>query len=338
MPRKSRVNSISGPAAYATRVPPSCPIRLSVDTVRPQGHSHSNPRVQGVRRVLDDRLCSDGTISAAIGLCRGSDAFQLFAPLLECLMTSLGFAIIVFVVAFGATLLGLRLRRVLPAKYADEPTSASVKAIIGQMAMLTTVVLGFVTATAKSDFDVASSLVSDAASRIVTLDRILSGIGGQADDLRADLKQMVLQQIASIKSAHEADISDVAIIQRAEQYEAFHRRLALVEPASKTEASELQRAHTLMAELMQSRWIFSLDRSAELPVAFLLFILAWIALSFVYVGLYSADNWFVLFTAASVALCLASAMFLMLELEGPSSGFIRVSAAPLERALAVLGR
>jgi hypothetical protein len=31
-------------------------------------------------------------------------------------------------------------------------------------------------------------------------------------------------------------------------------------------------------------------------------------------------------------------MFLMLELEGPASGVIRVSLEPLERALAILGR
>lgn len=253
-------------------------------------------------------------------------------------MGAVQFSIIVFIVTFGATLLGLRFRRWLPAIYRDEPTSASVKAIIGQMGILTTVVLGFVTATAKSDFDSASGLVADAATRIVTLDRILAGIGDRAAVLREDLRWIVERQIASINSSQELAISDAAIIERAERFETFHRRLATIEPESDAEADEIKRAQGLMADLMRSRWLFSLDRSAEFPWAFLLFVVVWLAITFLYVGLFATENGFVTFTAGCVALALASAMFLILELERPSQGYIRVSPRPLERALAVLGQ
>lgn len=253
-------------------------------------------------------------------------------------MGALHFSIVVFVVTFGATLLGLRVRRWLPAIYRDEPTNASIKAIIGQMGILTTVVLGFVTATAKSDFDSASSLVADSATRIVTLDRILAGIGDRGTVLRDDLRWIVEQQIASINSVQELAISDTAIIERAERYESFHRSLAALEPESDTEADEIKRAHALMADLMRSRWVFSLDRSAEFPWAFLIFVVVWLAITFLYVGLYATENGFVMFTAGCVAMALASAMFLILELERPSQGYIRVSPKPLERALAILGQ
>lgn len=253
-------------------------------------------------------------------------------------MTAPLFSIIVFVVAFGATLLGLRIRRLLPAAYGEESISSSVRAIISQMAILTTVVLGFVTATAKSDFDLASSLVADAASRIVTLDRILAELGDRAADLRRDLRGIVEQQIESIDSWHDLPISNAAIIARAQRYEDFHRRLAMLEPRSEAETDEIRRAHSLMADVMRSRWVFSLDPTAELPWAFLLFVAVWLAITFFYVGLFAADNAFVILTAACVAMCLASAMFLILELEGPTHGFVRVSAAPLERALAILGK
>ena len=84
--------------------------------------------------------------------------------------------------------------------------------------------------------------------------------------------------------------------------------------------------------------MFRLERAAGVPMAFLLFVLVWLAVDFFYVGLNATDSLFVILTAVFVALSVASAMFLMLELEGPASGVIRVSPEPLERALAILGR
>lgn len=253
-------------------------------------------------------------------------------------MTALATATILFVVAFGAILLGLRVRRVLPRRYADEATMASVRAAVGQMAMLATVVLGFVTASAKSNFDASSTLIADSAMRFVTVDRILAGLGPRAAEFRGELKQILEWQLARMRSTAEVAESDTAIIERTEKYEAFHRRLASFEPESDLEATELQRARDLLAGLLSSQWMFRLDRAAGFPMAFLLFVLVWLAVDFFYVGLNANDNAFVILTAAFVALSVASAMFLMLELEGPTSGVIRVSLEPLERALAILGR
>lgn len=76
----------------------------------------------------------------------------------------------------------------------------------------------------------------------------------------------------------------------------------------------------------------------RVPHGLLIFVLAWLAIDFFHVGLSTTDNAFVILIAALVAVSLASAMFLKLELSDPASGFIRVSPEPLERALAVLGR
>jgi|694.fasta_scaffold78467_1 hypothetical protein len=253
-------------------------------------------------------------------------------------MTELAIATILFIVAFGAILLGLRVRRVLPRRYADEATMASVKEAVGQMAILATVVLGFVTASAKSNFDASSTLIADSAMRFVTLDRILAGLGPRATDMRAELKQILERQVTRMRSSAEVAESDAAIIERTEEYEAFYRRLASFEPESDLEATDLRRARDLMAELLRSRWMFRLERAGGVPMAFLLFVLVWLAVDFFYVGLNATDNAFVILTAVFVALSVASAMFLMLELEGPASGVIRVSPEPLERALAILGR
>jgi hypothetical protein len=253
-------------------------------------------------------------------------------------MIDLVVATTLVIVAFGAFLLGLRVRRVLPRRYTDEATTASVKQSVGQTAILATVVLGFVTASAKSNFDASSTLVAESAMRFATLDRILASFGQRAADLRDELKLILERQVNRMRSTVESTDSVTAIIEKVEEYEVFNRRFASFEPKSNFEATELQRARDLVAELLRSRWMFRLDSAAGYPIAFLLFVLVWVAFDFFYIGLNSPENALVILTAVCVALFVASAMFLMLELEGPMSGIIRVSTEPLERALAVLGR
>lgn len=58
------------------------------------------------------------------------------------------FAIFVFFATALAALLGFQLQRFLPKQYTDERTAGNVKVMLGMLSMLTTVVLGFVTAEA----------------------------------------------------------------------------------------------------------------------------------------------------------------------------------------------
>lgn len=181
-------------------------------------------------------------------------------------MTELAVATILFIVAFGATILGFRVRRLLPQRYADEATSVSES--IGKMSILATVVLGFVTASAKSDFDSASALIAESAIRFVTLDRILAGLGPRAADLRGELKRILERQVTRMRAAAEVAESDAAVIESAQEHEAFHRRLAALEPESDVQATELRRARDLVMDLLHSRWMFRLDRTAGFPMAF----------------------------------------------------------------------
>lgn len=206
------------------------------------------------------------------------------------------------------------------------------------MSLLTAALLGLVTASAKSEFDSASTRISEAAIRLVTLDRILADFGPQAAHLRRRLKLIVEQQIDRMQGTVEAAASGDALVQRAEEYEAFYRSVAALEPRSDAQAAEIRHALDLVTDWLRSRWMFSLDVAADVPLAFLLFVLTWLAVDFFYVGLYATDNACLLLTVAFIALFLASAMFLMLELDEPLSGLIRVSVEPLERAVAVLGR
>jgi hypothetical protein len=81
---------------------------------------------------------------------------------------------IVFVCTFGSALLGMRLRTVLPAHHLDDETKDTVKVGIGLIATMTALVLGLITASAKSSYDAVDSAVKSTAVDVLTLDRILT--------------------------------------------------------------------------------------------------------------------------------------------------------------------
>ena len=67
--------------------------------------------------------------------------------------------IIVFALTFGGALLGMWLRTLLSEHHLDAESKDTVKVGIGLIAMMTALVLGLVTASAKSSFDAVDSAV-----------------------------------------------------------------------------------------------------------------------------------------------------------------------------------
>jgi len=74
------------------------------------------------------------------------------------------------------------------------------------------------------------------------------------------------------------------------------------------------------------------------PPGFLVALLFWLTITFASFGLFAPRNALVVTVLFVCALSVASAVFLVLEMDGPFDGLLRVSAEPLRRALAQLNR
>ena len=67
-------------------------------------------------------------------------------------------------------------------------------------------------------------------------------------------------------------------------------------------------------------------------------LLAWLALEFFIFGLFSNQNTAIMLATFLGAIMVASAFFLVLDLEGPMTGPMRISTENLERAVAIMGQ
>ncbi len=106
--------------------------------------------------------------------------------------------IIVFTCTFGGALLGMWLRTALPEHHLDAESRDTVKVGIGLIATMTALVLGLVTASAKSSFDDVDTAVKQTAIQVLALDRVLARYGSETGEIRKGLQRLVGARIDMI--------------------------------------------------------------------------------------------------------------------------------------------
>ena len=84
--------------------------------------------------------------------------------------------------------------------------------------------------------------------------------------------------------------------------------------------------------------LFAQERGTTIPTPFLVVLVAWLTLLLGNFGLLAPGNPTALLSLAVCSLSAASAVFLILELDHPFYGIIRISDDPLRSAMAQLGR
>jgi hypothetical protein len=253
-------------------------------------------------------------------------------------MSALTFAALVFMSIFLAALAGVHMQRVLPEKFTDDATEGHVKAVLGMLSMMTAVVLGFVTANAKNSFDNASKIVADTAVRMVSIDRTLADFGDEGESIRVRLKKGAEEWIGRIKSPAGDANTNLRAVQRAEELESFVASIQKLKPASEVQAEAQGRVVEQALGILHDRWVLKTDREGSTPTVFLLVLLAWLGLEFFIFGLFAARNAAIVFVTFFGSVMVASAFFLVLDLEGPMTGPMRVGTGPLERAVAIMGQ
>lgn len=91
--------------------------------------------------------------------------------------------IVVLACTFAGVQLGMRLRSRLPDQHLSGDTRDTIKLGIGLVATVTALVLGLLTASAKSNFDAMDANVKRSAAGLLSLDRSLARYGPEAAEI-----------------------------------------------------------------------------------------------------------------------------------------------------------
>ena len=253
-------------------------------------------------------------------------------------MTPVSIGILVFAVTFTGALAGLWLRGVLPAHQLNSESQATVKLGIGLVATMTALVLGLVTASAKNSYDELDGAVKHTAADLLSLDRVLARYGPESEPVREALRSAVVGTI--MKSWPQAT-SDPATLKLGNSPRTGEGVVQLIRalPDQDAEKGWLKaRALDIGERLLDVRWVVISSIGTSVPVPFLVVLVFWLVVIFISFGLFAPRNGTVIAVLFVCALSVASAIFLILEMDGPFSGLIRISPDPMNYALSQMAQ
>ena len=246
-------------------------------------------------------------------------------------MSELAVAAIICACVLGGAAAGIRLRHVLPEHHMNEQSRQIVNVAIGLIATLAALVLGLLVASAKSSFDDRNEEVKSSAAKIILLDRVLRQYGPEAQPTRDLLRELTQRRIErTFGKAAFATVTSVNDAKSAEQL-----RAALFELAPNSDAQRwlVGRALAIVSEIEEARWLLVEENRSSIPTPFLVVLVFWLSVIFASLGLYAPPNATVYAILIVCALSVSTAIYMILEMDQPYDGLLRISPMPLRNAL-----
>jgi hypothetical protein len=239
---------------------------------------------------------------------------------------------------FAGAWLGLLLRARLPAGHFSDDAKDVLKLAMGLVATMAALVIGLLTASAKSGFDVQTGEVQQGAAKIIQLDRVLARYGEDSKGIRERLKALIalrLQLTWPEESTATATAEEWEALRAQEQ---FIDQIRALTPQNDAQRDLQSSALQIWGELLATRWLVYSQAARPLPTPFIVVMGLWLSLLFTGFGLLARRNATVVVGILVCALVVSTSIFLILEMNRPLEGLIKISSAPLRYALAELGR
>jgi hypothetical protein len=253
-----------------------------------------------------------------------------------------GVAGLALLLVLASTAVGFLLQVLLHEEHRSRDTMDAVRLVMSILITFTAIMLGLLTSTVKSSFDLFDGRMRGYASDFIQLDQSLRDYGEAGDAIRPRLRTYVAAAIADTWRDEPAPSGDYPRFQapapdereplgallnvvdddirRLEPSDNFHRKLA-------------DNLMSRMSDTLAQRWqlIVTAQNTVSMPLIILL--LAWLGIAFGVFGLSSPRNVVVYLTILLCAISISSAVYLILDMDSPLDGLIKVSSAPLRDAL-----
>jgi hypothetical protein len=245
-------------------------------------------------------------------------------------MPSVAVAATIFGFLFAGALAGMALRAVIPQNHLDPDTRDVIKLGVGLIGTMSALVLGLLVASTKGSYDTKRSELAQWVGTAILLDRVLAHYGPETADIRAIIKTA----IAGLAKKNGLEQLDGAMPNGREV--AFDK-IQDLDPHTEAQRALQAQAKSLAIELGRTRWLLYAQSGTSISPPFLVIVTFWLAVLYLSFGLFAPRNATALAALLVSAASVAGAMFLILDLDHPFSGFMQIPDTPLRNALAVLG-
>jgi hypothetical protein len=243
----------------------------------------------------------------------------------------------ILAILFGGAVLGMLASRVLPERHLSSDTRTLISALMAVIGTLSALVLGLLLATANSSFSVRNQEVMQISANVIRLDRLLRRYGPAADQSREILRQYAAMKTHDLfpEGASRPNVDNPRTIARLEELE---DGLLALKPANNRQQRLQSEALRLVNEVATARWSLVQRGSSGIPRAFLVVLGFWLLLLFVNFGLFAPPNALTIAALFVGALAVSGAFQLVVDMDAPFQGTVRISSAPMSHALEEISR
>ncbi len=252
-------------------------------------------------------------------------------------MGSVVIAIVSACCIFGGAVLGMWIKQRLPGHHLREESRDTIRVGAGMIATLAALVLGLLVGSGKGSFDATNTALTQISAKIVLLDRVLAQFGPETAPIRKHLLNGTLRQLTSIWPEEAVPENAVIDMERADGIESIQAQIETLVPQDDRQRHLLNQATQLGVDLAQAHWLLVEQEQTELPMPLLAVLVLWLSMLFMSWGLFAPRNSSVVLVLFLCAISVAAAIFLISEMVQPLDGTIKVSSAPVRKAISHLG-
>ncbi len=236
---------------------------------------------------------------------------------------------------FAAVGIGMWIRRLLPAHHLSADTKDTVKLAMGLVATMSALLLGLLVSSAKSSYDTTRGEILQMAAKIAFLDRVLAAYGPEGIAARSQYRAAVEETIRELwpEAGNPARLAP-----NVPTGNAVYNAIQALAPKDDAQRAIKAQAVSLTIELAQLRTLLVAQMVPSISIPLLVVVVAWLVVIFLSFSLVAPPNATAALSLVIAALSVSGAIFLVLELDHPFAGLIRISSTPLVNALSQIAQ
>lgn len=251
-------------------------------------------------------------------------------------MTNVLISLAAGILTFGFGYLGMQLQKLLPEDHMTSGSREMIGAVMGLITLLLALVLGTLVGSAYGFYAVQKSNIETLGARSIQLDMALEQYGPEAAPIRQGLK-------AAIKGAYNA-VWNAGAASKPPELEAYlpelkslNASIASLSPKTPMQTALLPTIGVNAGIIEQTRLLMSLQLASPVSWPLLEIVVSWAMLLFCGFGILSRLNATSVVAVLVGAFAVASAIFLILELNEPFRGLFRIPGASVEQTIKAIG-
>jgi len=234
---------------------------------------------------------------------------------------------------FTGSVIGFNLHRLLPPHHLSKETHDVIRLGAGMLSVLASLVLGLLIATVRTSYDNTATALRVYAADLTVLDETLREYGDRALEPRRRLRDYTTRLLDDVwrhPYPHPFLVENRGASERLEHVWDAIRNLPAATRDEQLLAGEAQQ---IAVSLLRQRWLLIERAGSSVHPVVIVILVLWIAAIFVSFGINAPRHATMYAVFLVLSFAIGSAIFLVMEMDAPFEGLLRISSQPVETAL-----